>query len=108
VRITDERAEKSLRYLAETDESCAELRAATETAEAHAKAIRNAIYLHSGKSTVADRQAEADSSPQYADALKSYFDALKEWDAVKNKRQTECIVIECWRSIQANQRKGNV
>ena len=103
--ITEDRAEKSLRYLAETDEPCAAAKANMERAEFKAKAIRQATFMHMS-GTVAERQALSDVGEDYAEAMTFYFDAIKEYSHMANKRETERIVLDCWRSIQANRRAG--
>ena len=107
MKLTDDRAEKAMRYLASTDEEAANLRALAEIAEAKAKAVRDSVFMLS-EGTVAERQAIAGSCEQYREAMAEYFDALRAYDAVRNKRTTEAILIECWRSVQANRRAGNV
>lgn len=103
--ITDERAEKALRYLATTDEECAALKADAERAEFKAKAVKDTVFRHA-EGSVADRQAYAGSSAEYLAAMEEYFDTLRKSDAMRNKRATEVIVLDAWRTIQANQRKG--
>lgn len=105
--ITDERAEKALRYLASTDEECAALKAEAERAEFKAKAIRDTVFRHA-EGSVADRTAYAGSSEEYRAAMDEYFTCLRLYEGMRNKRVTEAIVIECWRSIGANRRAGNV
>lgn len=105
--ITDERAEKALRYLASTDEECAALKAEAERAEFKAKAIRDTVFRHA-EGSVADRTAYAGSSEEYRKAMDDYFTCLRLSDAMRNKRGTEAIVLDAWRTIQANQRRGNV
>jgi CRISPR/Cas system CSM-associated protein Csm2 small subunit len=107
VRVTDERAEKALRYLAETDEECAALKADSERAEFKAKVTKDGMFRRLDGS-VADRQAEAGASTEYVDAMLDYFRCLQAYEATRNKRQTEALVCEIWRSVQANQRRGNV
>ena len=107
MRITDDRAELALRYLAETDEEAAALKTDAERAEFKAKATRDAIFRRL-QGSVADRTAEAGSSAEYTLAMAGYFDALQKYEAVRNKRGTESIVVDTWRTIQANQRRGNV
>ncbi len=103
--ISDDRAEKALRYLAETDLPCAEAKADMERAEFRAKAIKQQTFLHS-TGTVAERQAIAEASDEHRDALSGYFDSIKVYSQMANKRETERIVLDCWRSIQANRRAG--
>ena len=96
--ITDERAEKALRYLAETDLSCAEAKANMERAEYKAKATKQAVFRMT-EGSVAERTAVAETSGQY-------FLAMREYGHIANKRETERIVMDTWRTIQANRRQG--
>lgn len=107
MKISDKRAEAALGYLVSTDESCAQEKAGQERAEFKAKAIKDALFRRL-EGSVADRQAEAGSSPEYATAMGEYFAAMTRYEHTRNKRQTEALVIEVWRSVQANQRKGNI
>ena len=103
--ISDERAEKALRYLVDTDESCALLKAEVERAEFAFKRTREAVFTHSS-GTVAERQAEA---VQHADTLAAHerlVAAIAAHAKIANKRDTERIVMDTWRTIQANRRQG--
>lgn len=101
--ISDSRAEKSMVYLAETDELAATLRADMERSEYVAKAKESAVFKIAD-GTVADRQAFAKTHPEVEAAYSEHFDAAKAYWAVANKRSTEGLVLEVWRTIQANRR----
>ena len=103
--ISDERAEKALRYLASTDESCAAAKAHQERMEYKAKAVRQQVFLL-GTGTVAERTAGAEIDHDHQNALEEYFDAMKTYSAIANKRETERIVLDTWRTVQANRRLG--
>lgn len=105
--INEERLQKALTYLATTDEPAADLRADAERAEFKAKAIKDAVFLAKA-GTVAERQALAGASGEYCSAMDEYFDALKASDAMRNKRSTESIVVDCWRSLNSGRNKGNI
>lgn len=105
--ISDDRAEKALRYLAETDLPCAEAKANAERMEFKAKAIRHALFLHS-TGTVAERQAKAETDDAYEDAMGEYLKAMSEYSHMMNKRSTEMIVIDVWRSINASRRASHL
>ena len=105
--ITTERMEKALSYLAETDETCAQLRADMERAEFKARATKDALFMRL-TGTVAERTAQAGASEEYETAMNRYFDYLHAWESVRNKRGTESIVIEVWRSIGAARRSGQI
>jgi len=103
--ISDERAEKALRYLASTDESCAAAKAHMERMEYKAKAVRQQVFLIE-EGTVAERQAKAEVDHDHQHALNEYFEAMKTYSATNNKRETERIVLDTWRTVQANRRSG--
>lgn len=103
--ITDNRAEKALRYLAETDETCANAKAIMERMEYKAKAIRHQVFLME-QGTVAERTAKAEIDHDHQNALLKYFDALETYSAIANKRETERIVLDTWRTVSANRRQG--
>lgn len=103
--ISDDRAEKALRYLAATDESCGAAKAHQERMEYKAKAVRQQVFLIE-EGTVAERQAKAEVDHDHQNALEEYFDAMKNYSAIANKRETERIVLDTWRTISANRRSG--
>ena len=105
--ISDTRAEKALRYLAETDEICAKMKADMERAEYMYKSMRETVFKIS-TGTVAERQAEAVTHESTIKAHDAFVTSIKNYNAVANKRATEVIVIDCWRTIQSNRRAGNV
>jgi hypothetical protein len=103
--IDEERLGNALTYLATTDEPCASLRADMERAEFKAKACKAAQFkLLEG--SVADRNASAESSPETAAAYEQFFSAMYKYEAMKNKRATEAIVVDTWRSMNANRRQA--
>lgn len=105
--LTEDRAMKALKYLAETDESCAELKADLARKEAKIKSTESTVFLH-GTGTVAERNAQADVHESTLVANEEYFKAIRAYNAVANKRSTESILIEAWRSVNSSRKKGNI
>jgi len=103
--ITQERMEDALQFLSDTDESCAALRSDMERAEYRAKRTKSAVFTISTGS-VAERTAMADTHPDTESAYEQYFKAMHEFEAMKNKRATESIVFEAWRSLNSNRRQA--
>lgn len=103
--ITQQRMEEALEYLSSTDESCAALRADMERTEFKAKRTEQAVFKISD-GTVAERTADAKTSPDTEAAYEKHFKAMQDYWAVANKRATEAIVIDTWRSLNANRRQG--
>lgn len=105
--ISDERAHKALVFLAETDEPCASAKAEMERAEFKAKATKQTVFLHED-GTVAERTAKAETSAEVANAMQVYFAAVAAYSHIANKRDTERVVLDAWRTIQSNRRAGHV
>lgn len=103
--ISDERAEEAMHYLSETDAQCAGLKADMERCEWAAKAKKAAIFKLS-EGTVADRTATAETHADVEMAMLRYFDKLRQYGEMANKRATEIIVLDTWRTICAIRRRG--
>lgn len=106
MNITEDRCEQALRYLASTDEPLANLKSDVARAEYKAKAIKNAGFLRIEGGSIADRQAKAEDLPDYKEAMEHYFALLSQFEFMRNKRSTEQLVWETWRSLSANRRAG--
>ncbi len=105
--ITEDRLAKALTYLATTDEDVAQLLVDMERAEYKAEAIRDTIFLHL-EGSVADRQAKAKTATEYAAAKDAEFAARLKFKAMENKRKTENVVIDAWRSLNKAKSQGNI
>ena len=105
--ISEERAEKALRFLVDTDERCAEAKGEVERTEFAFKRTREALFSHAD-GTVAERQAAATQHPKTVEAHEAYIEALKAYSFLANKRDTERIVLDVFRTLCANKRQGTV
>lgn len=105
--ISTTRLEKALTYLTETDEPLAEARMVMERCEFRARATKDALIKH-GEGGLGERTAAAGFDPEYAAAMDAYFAALMEHDKIRNKRQTEAIVVEVWRSLNSARKAGMI
>jgi hypothetical protein len=105
--VPDKRVEEALGRIARSDGLVAELHMKSERAEYRAKAIKDAVFtrLEGG---VEERKAKAGISPEYETAMEEYFTALQAFETLKNEREREFLVVDVWRTCQANARKGNV
>ena len=105
--LTEERMEQALVYLAGTDLEAAEKLADMERAEHQAKTMKATAFLHLA-GTVAEREAAATVAPDVVKAYSAYFAAIRTYNAIKNQRATEVIVIDAWRSVNSGRNKGTI
>ena len=104
--ITDERVEKSIIYMAERDEPFAYARAKAKAIEKEEKIVKAQAFINAKRlyDTVAEANAVAESSREYKDWKERWENALADFSLYENKRETEKVVWETWRTEQANLR----
>jgi hypothetical protein len=103
--ISDDRREKAMRYLAETDLECAELEGEQVRREYMLDLIKDRVFLTSS-GTVREREATANTSTEVQRAHEEWVQALVRFKHMKSKRQTESMICDQWRSENANRRQG--
>jgi hypothetical protein len=97
--------DEAVHYVADSDDKAAELMADAERTELKARAIKDALIKH-GEGSLGDRTAAAGCDQKYLDAMEAHFVALKEYNTVKNRRSTASLIVDVWRSENANRRQG--
>ena len=102
--ISDQRMEAALHFLAETDEQFAAVKADHAKAEIYRKRIRAKVSLLA-TGTATDRQARAETDPETIAADEEFIIAITALEQLKARRERAMIVIEVWRSINANRRR---
>jgi hypothetical protein len=103
--ISEDRKEKAMRYLAETDLECAELEGDQVRREYLLEMIKDRVFLTS-EGNNREREATANTSAEVQRAHEEWVQALVRFKHVKSKRQTEAMICDQWRSENANRRQG--
>jgi hypothetical protein len=103
-----DRVGKALDYLVTTDEELASFYAAKESGEYLLKHLIARVGLESGEKSSAARNEQALASDAYVEAIENLRDTVMELKHIEAKRKTEALVIDVWRTWNANQRKGNI
>lgn len=101
----DVRVERAVNYLAETDEPAAKAHTLYDGLERQTKTIAGLAFKGT-TGTVAEREATAHTSESYQAHLKKIEDAQLDWEIYRNRRNTAEMLIEYWRSLNANRRQG--
>jgi hypothetical protein len=99
----EQRAEKSLTYLASTDQQAADLKFEASKAE---HLYKNAVDAHflalEGSIEIRKAQARINAEPAYI----AFLEAQRAYDVIRNNRDRESLVLEWLRSLNANRRQG--
>jgi hypothetical protein len=106
--LNESRVTDALHYLAGSDELVASLKSNVARTEYMAKLQESMAYKAIPIGSVEDKKAEAKMQPQAIAAWNAHFEAVTEYEKVRARREREVLVIDVWRSINANRRVGNV
>jgi len=105
--ISEDRLQKALTFLAQTDEDAAKAKALMIGLEKQEKSILAAAFMDA-EGTVAERDARSRLDPLYKEWRDKYEEAVTVYEHTRNKRITEALMVEVFRTMSANQRRGNV
>lgn len=103
--ITDEMVQDALLHLAVSSEHEASARAMRERLDFERKRIRATNILnatHQPNATM--REAWAETQTNYTAATAKYCDAIEQDELMRSKRNTAIVVIDAWRTQNANDR----
>lgn len=105
--VSEGEMERALRWMATTDTEFADWRVHVLRAEYMADVAESLAYkLLEG--TVEDRKRACKAAPEVTRAKEEYFTAVRGYEKLRAQRKTAELLIETWRSVNANQRRGNV
>lgn len=103
--IDQDRMELALDFLANTDEEVAQLKTNVKRAEYVLKRREAAAFV-SCEGSVKDREMRARLDADVTDAYDKHTDAMEEYERIAAKRETEALIIEAWRTVEASRRRG--
>lgn len=105
--IPDTRVDKAMCFLAETDLEVAEWKGMVLRTEFTAKSAEALVYK-SLEGSVEDRKQATRLDENVKKAWEEHFQAVVKHETLKARREREVLVIDLWRSVNANRRAANV
>ena len=105
--LTEDRVEQALIVLAQTDRQHAELEGELKRSEMALKQVKAHIFLQA-TGTVAEREAKAEASDEYAKAVNTWVENYTQFKILHNERQHETLVSQIWQTYSANRRKCSI
>ena len=100
-------AHKAIEYLKSTDEEAARAKANLELLQDQKKTV-DAVQFVNAEGGQGERAKIALASDEYSEHLEKINDAVFTFELIRNRRKAAELQIEMWRSINSNQRKGNI
>lgn len=105
IQELEERADKALNFLANTDKQHAELKARQTRLHELRKTIV-AMGFESTQGAAEARRQHAHNTPELAEHINTMETADVEFHTLDNQRKTAVVVIDLYRTMSANQRRG--
>jgi hypothetical protein len=106
--LNESRVTDALTYLAQTDESLAEAKASVSRTKFLCDVAEAVAFKSIQVGSIADKNAEVKLSKAVQDAWETHFKAVVQHEKLRARREREILVVEIWRSINANRRQGQV
>lgn len=105
--VPDARVDKAMAFLAQTDLEVAEWKGMVLRTEFMAKAAEALVYK-ALEGSVEDRKQGTRLDENVKKAWEEHFKAVVQHETLKARREREILVIELWRSVNANRRAANI
>ena len=107
--ITEERLEKALHYLSETDEDSAKASATVKYLDRLLKR-KKALFITAEKElkSISAKEQGFYASDTYKNAVDELFQAEVKATTLENKRDKEGMIIDLFRTLEASRRKHNI
>lgn len=102
--ITEAMVSDALNYLAQEPHPIAVARGDLTRAENERKAVRSRVFLMANGKTIAEREATAEASDEYARAIEREARAAEAYEGARAKISWANAAIEVWRTANANAR----
>lgn len=106
--VNDESIERALNYLRDSSKQYADAKARMKFLEQKRKSLKAAAFLEAQGSNVAERESKAYMDSEYLDCLNDYKQAVYDAELMSAERSAAELRIEVWRSLSANNRRGNI
>lgn len=104
--VEDYMMQAALEYLATNTHAAAAAKAERVRAEHGVKQAKARAFMQA-EGPVAQRDAEAIASDEYAEAVEREAQAVEQDEWHRNQRTKADAIIEAWRTENANKRAGN-
>ena len=107
--ITEERLEKALHYLSETDEDSAKASATVKYLDRLLKR-KKALFITAEKDlkSISAKEQGFYASDIYNNAVDELFNAEVKANTLENKRDKEGLIIDLFRTLEASRRQHNI
>jgi hypothetical protein len=101
--VSDEKAEEAINFLAETDWGLAQAKYTMEAMARKQDLIEKEVFLHE-EGNIEQRKAAARTHETTKEANREYLRAMREYEKLKNQRDTAQTTIWVWKTAKNSER----
>lgn len=105
--LTEDRVDRAMHTLAETDAEVADAKVAVLRSELKAKSVEALIYT-ALTGSIEDRKQAVRLDPRFETAWEDHFKAVAIHERLKNFREREVLVVDLYRSVLSARKAGMV
>lgn len=102
--LTEEQVQSAFDWLLESGAEIAAARAMVLRCEYRVKAVRARLELNAPDGPVARKAAWALCQTEYLKATEDHVEAIERWEGLCDQRNKVQLLLDCWRTMQANDR----
>ena len=106
--VTEDRVDRALGFLAETDRECAAWKGAVLRTEHVAKVAEAMAFKLAEGSSAEERKQLSRTTPEVLAKWEEHFQAVTQYETVRARREREMLIVDLYRTESANRRQGNV
>lgn len=106
--VTEDRVDRALGYLCETDREMAAWKGMVLRTEHTAKVAEAMAFKLSEGSSAEERKQLSRTTPEVLKKWEEHFEAVTQYETVKARREREILIVDLYRTESANRRQGNV
>lgn len=106
--VTDDSIEAALNFIRDNSRPMADARSRAKFLEQKRKSLKAAAYLEADGKTIADRESAAYTDPEYLKCIEDYRQAVYDSELLTVQMRAAELRIEVWRTVNANNRRGNL
>lgn len=103
--VGESQLEKAMRFLAESDAECAELKANVQRTE-HLAKVAEALVFKLAEGNNEERKAYARVSGEVTTKWEQHFSAIRAYEECRARRERAVLTVDIYRTQAANRRAG--
>ncbi len=105
-RLTEDRVDKALAFLSESDMEAACLKVLVMRQKRKLESVEALVFASLQEGSVKEREAKVSADPRVHAAYEEYFEAVRLNEIKQNQRDFEARIVDLYRSVLSARKQG--